>query len=342
MSTSFLTPSEAASRLGVSIKALRLYEQRGLIVPDRSSAGWRVYGAAEMTRAEEIVALRRLGLSLTQIERALGGDKQGLIQALAAHQSQLEGQLQQIISTVDTVRGLRADLADGKPSSASDLARLIRPDARGRVAFELPWPWGGEQMVIENIADITYITGPLGSGKTRLARRLAEVLPAGRFVGLDRFDDDCRAALDQLQSDEALRQRVEGAIEWLVDDGATPSPALHVLLAALLSDGEGAVVVDMVEDGLDQATQSAVIAYLRNRAPGARPLFLMTRSSSILDLAAMGESEAILFCPANHSPPSRVLPIVGSPGYEALASCIATPDVRARTAGMVATLKPTG
>lgn len=64
MSTSrqFLNPSEAAKRLGISAKALRLYEQRGLIAPIRSAAGWRTYGPDEVARAAEIVALRALGL----------------------------------------------------------------------------------------------------------------------------------------------------------------------------------------------------------------------------------------------------------------------------------------
>ena len=35
----FLNPSEAARRLGVTTKALRLYEQRGLVSPARTSAG---------------------------------------------------------------------------------------------------------------------------------------------------------------------------------------------------------------------------------------------------------------------------------------------------------------
>ncbi len=57
-SARILNPSEAAKRLGVSTKALRLYEQRGLVAPVRTAAGWRVYGPAEMVRAAEIVALR--------------------------------------------------------------------------------------------------------------------------------------------------------------------------------------------------------------------------------------------------------------------------------------------
>ena len=63
---------------------------------------------------------------------------------------------------------------------------------------------------------------------------------------------------------------------------------------------------------------------------------MLTRSSSILDLDAVSPDEAIILCPANHSPPTFVTPYPGSPGYEAVATCLATPDVRARTAGVVA------
>ena len=84
-SVRFLNPAEAAARLGVSAKALRLYEQRGLVTPSRTAAGWRAYGPDDMARGAEIVALRALGLSLAQVGRVLEGDAQGLEPALAAH-----------------------------------------------------------------------------------------------------------------------------------------------------------------------------------------------------------------------------------------------------------------
>jgi hypothetical protein len=93
----------------------------------------------------------------------------------------------------------------------------------------------------------------------------------------------------------------------------------------------------MVEQGLDHATREALSAHLRQRAgASARPLFLLTRSSAILDLAAVGPDEAIILCPANHSPPRRVAPYPGAPGYEAVATCLASPEVRARTEGVIA------
>ena len=74
-------------------------------------------------------------------------------------------------------------------------------------------------------------------------------------------------------------------------------------MAGLEDPGPAVIVVDLVEQGLDEASQTALIAWLRQRGPDARPLFLMTRSSAILEFGRIGAGEAIIFCPANHSPP---------------------------------------
>ncbi len=317
----FLNASEAARRLGISAKALRLYEQRGLLAPVRTDAGWRAYGPNDLERASEIVALRALGFSLAQVARVLTGDARGLEPALAAHQGTLEARLRELAGVLDRLHGLRAGIARGQAPTASELARLLAPTPGLHVAFDLPWPWGGERFELRDIGPLTYITGPLGSGKTRLAMRLAEEL-AGVFVGLDR------------RADPSAALKVRPAVDLLVQDGATQSAALVDLLSALEGAPSVPVVVDLIEQGLDRPTQEALIAHLRRRSPGAPLLCVMTRSSSILDLDAVGAGETILFCPANHSPPLRVLPHPGTPGYEALASCLATPEVRARSEGV--------
>lgn len=279
MTDRYLSPSEAAARLGVSAKALRLYEARGLLEPSRTGANWRAYGPEQMARAAEIVRLRGLGLTLTQAARVLAGE--ALEPALAAHQTALEARARDLAATVGAVRTVRQGLA---------------PAARPALAFDLPWPWGGERFELREIRPLTWIVGPLGSGKTRLAMRIADTLPGGVFVGLER-----------------------GPVETVLD-----------------AEGPTAVVVDLVEHGLDEAEQRALAVRLRGRAADARPLFLMTRSSAMLDLAAVTTGEALLYCPANHSPPIMVEPVPGAPGYEALAGCLASPAVRGRTEGMIA------
>jgi DNA-binding transcriptional MerR regulator len=335
-SVRYLSPSEAASRLGVSTKALRLYEQRGLVAPVRTPAGWRAYGPDQMARAAEVVALRALGLGLAQVGRALGGEPEALQTALTAHQAALEGRIRELAGAVEKVRGLQSGLARGEAPASGEVARLLKATAAPSVTLELPWPWGGEPFELD-IAPLNYIIGPLGSGKTRLALRLAETLPNAAFLGLDRVADGGATARARLDADAALKARVDQTLTWLVDEGAVVSDALVALLAGLECEGPAILLVDMVEQGLDEATQEAVSVYLRQLGrPGRRPLFVLTRSTAILDLSAVGPDEAIILCPANHSPPMRVAPYPGAPGYEAVATCLASPSVRARTEGMIA------
>ena len=329
-----LKHADAARMLGISSKALRLYEDRGLVVPGRTSAGWRVYGPAELARAEDVVALRALGLSLGEVERVLGGDGRDLGAALASQQSVLEARMQGLVVALARVRELRGALARG---AAPDLAALRQVDdapAGPSVAFDLPWPWGGERFVLPRLARLSFIIGPLGSGKTRLSQRLAAEIAGGRFLALDRNDEDGAAAQQRFDAEPELRERIVRAEAWLAEEGATLGPALRALLVGLDGAPSETVVVDLVEEGLDEATQVALMAYLRAHIGTLPRLMLMTRSSAFLDLASVRADEAIILCPANHSPPSLVAPYPGAPGYEAVETCLAPPEVRARSAGM--------
>ena len=63
---------EVARRSGVSARMLRHYESLGLVEPSvRTSAGYREYAAADITRIFHIESLRSLGLSLSQVAKAL-------------------------------------------------------------------------------------------------------------------------------------------------------------------------------------------------------------------------------------------------------------------------------
>lgn len=331
-----LSPSEAARRLGVSTKALRLYEQRGLISPGRTQGGWRAYSPADMETAAEIIALRALGLSLGQVKRVLDGDADCFEAALASHQQSLAQQIEKLQDAAAKVSILRAEVRSGNAKSPHNLAQLVRPDASPAAVFELPWPWGGERFDVRNVRAINYIIGPLGSGKTRFARRLAQELPNAAFLDMEGRTDGSTELCADLQQHPELKARVDAALTWLIDEGAEVTDALVTLLTGLEDDKPAALIVDIIEHGLSERTQEAVMAYLRRRGPEARPLFILTRSSAILDMDDVDADETIIFCPPNHAPPMYVLPHRGAPGYEAVSLCLASPSVRARTEGVVA------
>ncbi|WP_155913863.1 MerR family transcriptional regulator [Asticcacaulis sp. AC466] len=69
-----LTLSEICRRLGVSRKALRLYEAHGLVRPDRTASEWRIYGPEQISRLHQILALKRFGFPLKR-EAEIMNDK---------------------------------------------------------------------------------------------------------------------------------------------------------------------------------------------------------------------------------------------------------------------------
>ncbi len=331
-----LSPSELAKRLGISTKALRLYEERGLLKPSRSAAGWRAYGPEQVACATEVVELRALGLSLAEFARVLEGDALMLGRALAAHEASLAARARQLRERVQKVRKLRSELERGTATVVSVVATVRQAGHLIDVAIDLPWPWGGERFELRELRPLTHIVGPLGSGKTRLAMRLSEAIPGAAFVGADRLIDGAAAAKAMLAANPMLATRVQSSLQTIAKAGGQDSDALIALLTALETEGPKIQVIDMLEDGLDAPTQEALICFLRRRAPEARPLIFLTRSSSILDLDLVGADEAIILCPANHSPPMFVVPHAGAAGYEALTTCLAAPAVRARSEGVIA------
>ncbi len=67
-----VTIGEAAARTGLTAKAIRLYERRGLLgAPDRNQSGYRTYGANDLAVLSFIRQARNLGLRLDEIGRVL-------------------------------------------------------------------------------------------------------------------------------------------------------------------------------------------------------------------------------------------------------------------------------
>ena len=64
--------SELAERTGLSTRALRHYEDRGLLVPERNSNGYRIFGDDDITSVAQIKAMIAAGLGTREIRQYLG------------------------------------------------------------------------------------------------------------------------------------------------------------------------------------------------------------------------------------------------------------------------------
>jgi DNA-binding transcriptional MerR regulator len=123
------SPAEAALRLGVSVKALRVYERRGMVTPLRTAAGWRVYGPVEIARLHQVLALKGLGLSLSQIAELLAGKSVALDGLLALQEEALAAHRRRLDRALALLRIARAKLKAGDVLSIDDLTALAKETA---------------------------------------------------------------------------------------------------------------------------------------------------------------------------------------------------------------------
>jgi DNA-binding transcriptional MerR regulator len=108
----FLSAADCASRTELTVRALRVYEEFGLIAPRRSAGGWRQYGPRELVKLNTIALLKTAGLSLAQIREVTCS-------------SAGEPTLQQILAIqLGTWKRRRADAERGQAIAEAALGRL--------------------------------------------------------------------------------------------------------------------------------------------------------------------------------------------------------------------------
>ena len=114
MATQF-SISDLAKEFDLTTRAIRFYEDMGLLEPERSGPGGRnrVYSSRDRTRLKLTLRAKRLGLSLTEAKelidmydspRDTGPQLKKFLVVLAEHRQQLESQLADLHATLDEVK----------------------------------------------------------------------------------------------------------------------------------------------------------------------------------------------------------------------------------------------
>lgn len=125
-----LTIGQLARLTRTTPRALRLYERRGLIRPDRTPAGRRVYGREHVAVLAQIRIFKDMGLSLAAIGDLLGRhtlDAAGMIDLRLA---QVEAEQARLTVLAANLRRTRAALESGAVDAAALAALLAPPDAQ--------------------------------------------------------------------------------------------------------------------------------------------------------------------------------------------------------------------
>lgn len=102
------TVGELAERFQLTVRTLHHWESVGLLTPQRSEGGHRIYGPVEQARVRDTLVLRELGLPLEDVRRALdepsGFD---LAAFLAAEADRLSDQIAHLETRRSGIRALQ-------------------------------------------------------------------------------------------------------------------------------------------------------------------------------------------------------------------------------------------
>jgi DNA-binding transcriptional MerR regulator/uncharacterized glyoxalase superfamily protein PhnB len=117
---------ELAAATGLTVRTLHYYEEIGLLVASgRTPAGHRLYGDRDVERLYRICLLRRLGLPLDQIGKALDDPAWSLRAAVSAHLAELDRRLEAGARLRGRLGRLVATLGEGDGDLADDLLHVM-------------------------------------------------------------------------------------------------------------------------------------------------------------------------------------------------------------------------
>jgi DNA-binding transcriptional MerR regulator len=118
--------SEVVRRTGLTSRALRFYEARGLVSPLRTHSGRRLYGPGELERIAQILALKRAGLTLAQIQRLTANRPLDLRRLIEAQLEALAGREAEIAEAKELLLNVKSRIDRGEPVDAATFCSLIR------------------------------------------------------------------------------------------------------------------------------------------------------------------------------------------------------------------------
>lgn len=124
---SLMTVGELAARVGVTVRTIQYYDQRGLLHPTcKGEQNLRLYSEADEERLCRIVTLKHLGLSLSEIQQSESKETQDeLMAALSKREEELERKSAEILREMNSLNELKYHIESGEDASWKALADTV-------------------------------------------------------------------------------------------------------------------------------------------------------------------------------------------------------------------------
>ena len=113
--TTLYLAQEFAERAGVTVRTLHHYDRLGLLKPSGyTAAGYRLYGARDLARLEQIVTLKFIGFPLKQIKELLERREFDLTTTLRRQREVIEAQRRHLETIIEAIERAERVAASGE------------------------------------------------------------------------------------------------------------------------------------------------------------------------------------------------------------------------------------
>ena len=143
---------DLAKLTGLTVRTLRFYDQIGLFSPSgQTESGHRLYDEGDLSRLQQILSLKELGLSLEEIKSALNDGQFSPLEIVNLQMAKINEQIKLQQKLLEQLQHVSRSMQDKAPLTVEDFTELLQAMKKNH-----------EKLVVERRKSWEHHLGALG------------------------------------------------------------------------------------------------------------------------------------------------------------------------------------
>ncbi|WP_028611787.1 MerR family transcriptional regulator [Paenibacillus harenae] len=118
---------ELANLTGLTVRTLRFYDQIGLFSPSlQTDSGHRLYNESDLSRLQQIISLKELGLSLEEVKSVLAGEQFSPLEIVSLQMARIKEQIKLQHNLLEQLEQVSALMQGKAPLTVEHFTGLLQ------------------------------------------------------------------------------------------------------------------------------------------------------------------------------------------------------------------------
>jgi len=118
---------DLAKLTGLTVRTLRFYDQIGLFSPSgQTESGHRLYSESDLSRLQQIVSLKELGLSLEEIKSVLNDKQISPLEIVNLQMARIKEQIKLQQTLLEQLQHVSKSMQGKEPLAVEDFTELLQ------------------------------------------------------------------------------------------------------------------------------------------------------------------------------------------------------------------------